>query len=130
MNNREEAYIKRDNSLCTYLVKNAAAYATDVAFQAIVTKTTADYAATVAAASAAAADNTGYSIEKVNAKDAASLLASQLCASSQVKLDLLGNIIVSKSLNSAVSFTSITCSCTSPPRFVSSRTFIVALVGS
>ena len=104
MNNKDDAKIKRDNSLCTYLGTNAADYAGDVAFEAIATKTIADYALTVIAATAAAADNTGYSLEKVTAKNAACIFTSELCASSQVKLDLLGNIIVSKSLNSTVTY--------------------------
>ena len=104
MNNKEDARMKRDNSLCTFLGNNAAVYAGDDAFEDIVAKTTSDYALTVIAAAAAAADNTGYSLEKVNAKNIASLLASELCGSSQVKLDLLDNIVVSKSLNSTVTF--------------------------
>jgi len=104
MTNEEDARIKRDNSLCTFLATNAAAFKGDIAFEAIVTKTTSDYAATVLAATAAETDNKGYSLEKVHAKEAACLLASQLCASSQVKLDLLGNVIVSSSLNSTVTF--------------------------
>ncbi len=104
MTNVEEAKIKRDNSLCIFLDNNATAFAGDVAFEAIATKTIADYALTVIAASAAAADNTGYSLEKVIAKKAASVMTSELCASSQVILDLLGNIIVATSLNSAVTY--------------------------
>ena len=104
MTNGEDVRIKRDNSLCTYLGVHAAAFAGDIAFEAIATKTIADYALTVIAASAAAADNTGYSLEKVNAKKAASIMTSELCASSQVKLDMEGNLIVAKSLNSTVTY--------------------------
>ena len=108
MTNIEDAKVKRDNSLCTFLGANTAAYAGDVAFTAIATKTISDYGLTVIAATAAAADNTGYSLEKVNAKKAASIFTSKLCASSQVKLDLLGNIIVARSLNSTVTYYSKT----------------------
>ncbi len=104
MNNRQESSMARDNGLCTFLADNALEYAGDAAFEAIVIKTTADYAHTKQAAADAAADNTGYSLNKVIARDAASISASQLCASSQVKLDLLENTIVSESLNAAVSF--------------------------
>ena len=108
MTNKEDANIKRDNSLCTFLGTKAADFAGDVAFEAIATKTIDDYALTVIAATAAAADNTGYSLEKVNAKKAASILTSELCARSQVKLDLIGNLIVARSLNSTVSYYSQT----------------------
>ena len=116
MNNVQEAKVKRDNSLATTLEDNATAYAGDTAFEAIVTKQAADYATTVAAATVAATNNTGYSLEKVNAKDAASVLASELCASSQVSLDISGNLIVSKSLNSTVTFYSKAADVTSAAR--------------
>lgn len=104
MNNSQEAKITRDNSLCTFLVDNVEEYTGDVAFQAIATKTAADFVTTTKAAADAAANNTGFSIDKVIAKDGASIYACQLCASSQVKLDLDNNNVVSKSLNSTVSF--------------------------
>lgn len=104
MNNKQDACIKRDNSLCTYLNSNTAAFTGDVALVALATKTHSDYALTVIAASAAEADNTGYSLEKVQSKNNACVMTSDLCARSQVKLDLEGNIIVSKSLNSTVSY--------------------------
>ena len=104
MNHGQEARITRDNGLSTFLGENTLIYASDAAFQTIASKTIADYALTIKAAAAASTDNTGYYIEKIIARQAASVLASQLCASSQVKLDLLGNIIISSSLNSTVSF--------------------------
>ena len=104
MTNVEDAKIKRDGSLCNCLKVNAAVYKDDVAFEAIATKTNADYAITVLAAAAAETDNSGYSVEKQQAKEVASQLASQLCSSSQVKLDLLENIIVSRSLNSTITY--------------------------
>ncbi len=104
MNHREEAKITRDNGLCTFLGDNAAAYAGDVAFGTIATKTIADYALTKIAAAADAADNKGYSLDKLVLKEKAGVLACQLCASSQVKLDSIGNYIVSKSLNATVTF--------------------------
>ena len=104
MNNKIEAYVKRDNGLCTFLADNATAYTGDAAFEDVVEKQAADYALTVTAAAATTADNTGYSVEKVNAKYAGSIMASEMCASSQVKLDMLGKIVISQSLNSSFSF--------------------------
>ena len=104
MNHREEAKVTRDNGLCTFLDDNALVYADDVAFEAIATKTIADYALTKAAATADTANNKGYSVDKVISKDKVSILACQLCASSQVRLDMLGNNTLSKSLNSTVTF--------------------------
>ena len=116
MNNKLEAKVKRDNSLATFLPNNATAYAGDTAFEAAATKQIADYAATSIAAAAAEVNNTGYSLQKVIAKDAASVLASQLCGNSQVSLDLSGNFIVSKSLNSTLSFYSQASDTTSAAR--------------
>ena len=104
MDHQQEARIARDNGLCTFLGDNAAAYAGDVAFGTIVTKTVADYTLTKIAAAADAADNKGYSVDKLVFKEKAGVLACQLCASSQVKLDSVGNYIVSKSLNATVTF--------------------------
>jgi len=104
MTSVEDSQIKRDNSTCTYLQKNAVAFKDDVAFETLVAKTKADYALTVIAAAATTEDNTGYSAEKMFAKTEAGTFCSECCASSQVKLDLLGNITLYQSLNSSTSF--------------------------
>ena len=66
MSKKENASIRRDNSVCTYLATNITAFVGDVAFNAIATKTIAYYALTVNVATAAAADNTGYYLKMVN----------------------------------------------------------------
>lgn len=104
MKNIEDSKVKRDNSVCTYLINNAAAFENNIAFETLVAKVKADYALTVLAAAATTEDNTGYSAEKLLAKLNAGKFGSECCASSQVKLDLLGNIILSQSLNSSPSY--------------------------
>ena len=101
MTNRQAAQETRNISVCAFLDDpiNAAIYAMNVAFSTIATKMKADCAAAVIAGTNAATDNRGYSVEKAMAKEAASELAAQLCASSKVKLDILGNLAISKSLN-------------------------------
>jgi len=63
-----------------------------------------DSATAVTSSIAAEANNSGYSAQKDAAKVLASNTAAQLCASSQVKLDILGNKIVSQSLHSVPTF--------------------------
>jgi len=104
MTNVEDAKVKRDSNICTYLIENNAAFAGDIAFETLVAKIKADYALTVIAVSEDAEDNTGYSAEKTIAKIDAATLGSEYCASSQVKLDSLGNLSISQSLNSAITF--------------------------
>ena len=104
MENRQESIVNRNNGLCSFFGLNTVVFASDAAFEAIVTKMIADTAAANAAAVAAAADNTGFSADKVINKRAAAEMAAILCGSSQVKLNMLGNNSLSKSLNDGVYF--------------------------
>ena len=104
MNHQQEAKIARDNGLTNFLSENALIFTADKALQALVLKINTDYDTTTAAAAAAAADNKGYSAKKVSCKEEVCLFASQLCARSQVKLDLLGDLVISKALNSSFSY--------------------------
>lgn len=106
MNNRQAAQETRNIATCEFLTvpANAAIYAGNVAFSTISTKMQADSAAAVIAGTNAAADNTGYSLDKVIAKDAVSQVAAQLCASSIVQLLILGNNALAKSLNGAATY--------------------------
>ena len=106
MNNRQAAQETRNIATCEFLTvpANAAIYAGNVAFSTISTKMQADSAAAVIAGTNAAADNTGYSLDKVIAKDAVSQVAAQLCASCIVQLLILGNNALAKSLNGAATY--------------------------
>jgi len=104
MNNKEQAKLKMLGGLCTYLADNATIYENDIPFQTIAAKVIADTDTAIAASTAAEANNTGFSADKVAAKDAASLLGAQLCARSQVILDILGNKTLSQALNGSFTF--------------------------
>ena len=106
MNNRQGAQETRNVTVCAFLEvpANAAVFAGNVAFSTIATKMIEDSAAAVIAGTNAAADNTGYSVDKIIGKEVASQMASQLCASCIVKLDILGNNALSNSLNSSATF--------------------------
>ena len=104
MTNRETATSNRNTATCTFMKDNLTEFTADVALNTTYTKMVADTALAVAAGTAAAADNTGFSLDKLVAKEAVSILASDLCARSQVKLDSLGNHTISKALNSASTF--------------------------
>jgi len=106
MTNRQAAQETRNITVCAFLEvpANAAIYASHVAFGSIATKMAEDSAAAVTAGTKAGADNTGYSVDKIVDKEAASQLAAQLCASCIVKLELLGNHGLSDSLNGAATF--------------------------
>ena len=106
MTNRQAAQETRNVTVCEFLLvpANAAIYAGNVAFSTIATKMQTDSAAAVVAGDNAVADNTGYSMDKEIAKDGASQVAAQLCASSIVKLDMMGNNAISKSLNGTVTY--------------------------
>jgi len=104
MTNYEQAQSTRNEGVCAFLEKYTEVYADDVAFSAIADKMLTDTATVNACASVATTDNTGYAIDKTIAKDAASVLAAQLCANSRVKLDLLGNLSLYNSLNGTKSF--------------------------
>ena len=109
MTNRQAAQETRNITVCTFLEvpANAAIYADNVAFSTIATKMQTDSDAAVVAGDNAVADNTGYSLDKEIAKDGASQVAAQLCASSKVKLDLLGNNAISNLLHGAATYYSI-----------------------
>ena len=104
MKNGLQARMTRNASLITFMEDNADKFADNPAFQALLVKLKADSAKAVAASVAAAADNTGYSAEKMLAKKTVCAEAAELCASSIVKLDLLENQIVSKSIHGTVSY--------------------------
>ena len=106
MNNLQGAQETRNVTVCAFfdIPANAAVFAGNVAFSTIATKMTTDSAAAVVAGTNAAADNTGYSVDKMVSKEIVSQMAAQLCASCIVKLDLLGNNALSNALNSAATF--------------------------
>ena len=106
MTNTQKAQDTRNVSVCECLVipANAAIYESDVPLSTIAAKMIADTAAAVAAGAAAAADNTGYSLDKVIAKDAVAAMGANLCDRCIVKLNLLGNNALAKSLNGAETF--------------------------
>ena len=100
MTNREEATMKRNASCCAFLDKNTAIFENDVAFNTIYNKMKADTANTNDAAVLTAADNTGYSLEKVKAKTIVSETASKLCGNAQIKFEELENWILYNMLQS------------------------------
>ena len=106
MNLRQAAQGTRNIAVCEFLAvpANAALYKTNVAFSTIATKMQTDTDAAVVAGTNTGLDNTGYCVDKVIGKQAASEIAAQLCGSSKVKLDMIGNHALSDSLNSAASF--------------------------
>jgi hypothetical protein len=105
MTKRESARMNRNTGTCTCLDKFLSVFSTtDPALKEIYTKMKADSADTVLSAIAASANNTGYSADKIIAKNEVSLIASTLCSAAQVKLDLLKNNTLSKSLNSSQSY--------------------------
>jgi hypothetical protein len=63
MNNVEQAKLSRDAGLATFLVNNAAEYATNNAFKAIATKYATDYGILTGTVPAAGADNSGFNQE-------------------------------------------------------------------
>jgi len=106
MNNRQAAQETRNIAVCGFLTipANAAIYAANVGFSTAATDMQTDSAAAIVAGTNAAADNTGYSLEKLVAKDAASQMAAQLCAGCIVKLNMLGKYALAKSLHSAATY--------------------------
>ena len=99
MNNGQQSRLTRNAALNTFMGLNLASYTTDAAMTTIATKMNADSAAAVTASIAAEADNTGYAAQKDLAKLKASNTAAALCDNCQVKLVLLGDLIISQSLN-------------------------------
>jgi len=104
MTNGQQARMTRNAAFNTFMVTNVASFSTDTAMTTIVAKMVTDSATAVTSSIAAEADNTGYSAEKEVAKVNACATAASLCANSQIKLDILGNLIVSNSLNGTVSY--------------------------
>jgi hypothetical protein len=106
MTNRQAAQETRNVTVCEFLLvpANATIYTANVAFSTIATKMQTDSDAAVVAGNDAAANNSGYSLDKDIAKEAASQVAAQTCASSKVKLDLLGNNAISNSLHGAATY--------------------------
>ncbi len=104
MNNEAQARLTRNGIVNSYLAKNAAVFATDVAMKTISAKFVKDTDVAAAASIEAEIDNTGYSAEKLLAKTTASITAAELCGNCQVKLDISENTIVSSSLHAAVTY--------------------------
>jgi len=107
MNNEAQARLTRNEIVNTYLVKNAIVFAADVAMKTITAKFVIDTAAAVDASIESEVDNTGYSAEKLLAKNTASITAAELSGNCQVKMAILENNIVSSALHSAVTYYSI-----------------------
>lgn len=106
MTNRQAAQETRNVTVCEFLLvpANEAIYTANVAFNTIATKMQTDSNAAVVAGDNAAADNTGYSMDKDISKEAVSQMAAQMCSSCKVKLDMLGNNAISNSLHGAATY--------------------------
>ena len=94
----------RNTGTCVFLAANTAATTGDTAFIAAATKMETDTASADLAADAAAADNSGYSVDKLIGKDEVSQMAAELCARCIVQMTIIGNNAVKNSLKSAVSY--------------------------
>lgn len=84
-----------------FLSDNAPIYAADNAFKAITQKFTTDYAALFLSSAAASQSNSGFSLQKVAAKNAAAIAAATYSASAQVILETLGLFSLSNALHTA-----------------------------
>lgn len=104
MTNYQQAQMTRNTGTCVFLAANTAATTGDTAFIAAATKMETDTASADIAADAAAADNTGYSVDKLISKDEVGQMAAELCARSIVQMIIIGNNAVKNSLKSAVSY--------------------------
>ena len=106
MNNTQVAQGTRNLGVCAFLTlpSNLAIYNADIAFSACATKTEADCLAAVLAGDKAAADNSGYSVDKLIKKEGVCEVAANLCARSIVKLEMLGNHTLADALNGTASF--------------------------
>ncbi len=108
MTNKAQAKLTRNETVENLMEAQAAEYNTDAAMKTIVVKFKTDCATANASSIIAETDNSGYSAEKHLAKDAVCATAAALSANCQVKLDILGNIIASQSLNGTLSYYSST----------------------
>ncbi len=104
MNDREEAKMRRNSGLPGFFSDNAAAYAADNAFLAIVKKFNTDYGVALSYAGNTGLDNSGFSQEKLNAKNAAGLVAATLSGRAQVILESLGMFSVANGLHDSESY--------------------------
>ncbi len=104
MKNALQARRTRNDSLVTFINDKEAEYADNPAFIALAIKVRADNELSIEASIEAAADNTGYSAEKMIAKINSCAIAAELSASCIVKLNLDKNLILSKSLHGTVSY--------------------------
>lgn len=104
MNNLEQAKMTRNEGIATFLNTNAAAYTSDNAMKALVTRFLKNKKAVTDDAALMTADNSGFSQMKVDAKFDAADFAATLCGAAQVKLDELGKHDVSVLLHDAVSY--------------------------
>ena len=106
MNNIQVAQSTRNLGVCAFLTvpANIAIYDADIAFSACATKTEADCLAAVIAGDKAAADNSGYSVDKLIKKEGVCEVAANLCGRSIVKLDMIGNHSLADALNGTFNF--------------------------
>ena len=104
MDGRQEAKLIGNSGLVTFLDKNVLAFDTDIAMMEAYNKMKTDAALAVKAASDSVADNTGFSADKLTAKNVASAQTSVLCGSAQVKLDMIGNQTLSNALHAGKNY--------------------------
>lgn len=104
MTNLEQAKMQRNKATDNYLSSNAAVFASDNVLIALAAKAKTNFATAEASAALASVDNKGYSAEKVTAKNNASVAASTLAASAQLKLEAIGKHSTSVTLHDAESY--------------------------
>ena len=104
MTNGAQARYIRNAALESFFDSNATTFTLDAAMKAIVATFKTDAATAVASSIIAETDNKGYSAEKHLSKFTVCETAAELCSNSQVKLDILGKIIISQSLHSALTY--------------------------
>ena len=101
MTNREQASMTRNEGCCAFLDKNIAIFEEDVAFNNVYIEMVDACAAAVASATDMEADNTGYCVDKIVAKNKVCEMASALCGNAQIKLKELDNMALYNMLHSA-----------------------------
>ncbi len=104
MDNREQAKMSRNSGLANFLSGNAAVYAADTAFTNLNKLFNTDNGIANASAVLAGVNNSGFSADKLVAKNDMGAFAATLCGNAQVQLDSLGQLSVSMSLNDAETY--------------------------
>ena len=104
MKNTAQARYTRNETVKTYLFDRASVFAGDVSMTTIFAKFNSSISASMTSSIAAEMDNTGYSSEKHIAKLKVCNTAAELSSNAQVKLDILGMIIISKSLHGTMTY--------------------------